>query len=86
MNEIKKEMLENLKRMEELISLQIFQVKDAQKFLERFQNIYRKRLLESGTPINIVSLALGHSDISTTGVYTKASPTDLLKYYKEDKK
>ena len=44
---------------------------------------FATRLLESGTPINIVSLALGHSDISTTGIYTKASPTDLLKYYEE---
>lgn len=45
---------------------------------------FATRLLESGTPINIVSLALGHSDISTTGIYTKASPTDLLKYYEEN--
>jgi len=44
---------------------------------------FATRLLESGTPINLVSLALGHSDISTTGIYIKASPTDLLKYYKE---
>lgn len=44
---------------------------------------FATRLLESGTPINIVSLALGHSDISTTGIYTKAAPTDLLKYYEE---
>ena len=42
---------------------------------------FATRLLESGTPINMVSLALGHSDISTTGIYTKASPTDLLKHY-----
>ena len=45
---------------------------------------FATRLLEGGTPINIVSLALGHSDISTTGIYVKASPTDLLKYYEEN--
>lgn len=44
---------------------------------------FATRLLESGTPINIVSLALGHSDISTTGIYTKASPIDLKKHYEE---
>jgi len=44
---------------------------------------FATRLLESGTPINLVSLALGHSDISTTGIYTKASPQDLLKHYQE---
>jgi len=44
---------------------------------------FATRLLESGTPINIVSLALGHTDISTTGIYTQASPMDLLKHYQE---
>jgi len=44
---------------------------------------FATRLLESGVPINQVQLALGHSDISTTGIYTKASPTDLLKSYEE---
>ena len=44
---------------------------------------FATRLLESGVPISHVQLALGHSDISTTGIYIKASPTDLLKWYKE---
>jgi len=44
---------------------------------------FATRLLESGVPINQVQLALGHSDISTTGIYTKASPQDLLKSYEE---
>jgi integrase/recombinase XerD len=45
---------------------------------------FATRLLEKGTPINLVSLALGHADISTTGIYVKASPTDLLKSYQEN--
>lgn len=44
---------------------------------------FATRLLESGVPISHVQLALGHSDISTTGIYIKASPKDLLKEYKE---
>jgi len=42
------------------------------------------RCLENGMPINQVSLLLGHSDIKTTSIYTKAAPQDLLKTY-EDK-
>jgi integrase/recombinase XerD len=45
---------------------------------------FATRLLESGTPISQVQLALGHSDISTTGIYIKASPQDLLKSYQEN--
>ncbi|MBU1121963.1 MAG: site-specific integrase [Candidatus Omnitrophica bacterium] len=45
---------------------------------------FATRLLENGTPINLVQLALGHADISTTGIYTKAAPTDLLKAYEEN--
>jgi integrase/recombinase XerD len=44
---------------------------------------FATRLLESGAPISYVQLALGHSDISTTGIYIKASPKDLLKFYEE---
>lgn len=44
---------------------------------------FATRLVESGVPINQVQLALGHSNISTTSVYTKASPQDLLKSYEE---
>lgn len=41
------------------------------------------RMLESGVPINQVSLGLGHSNIATTSIYTKAAPQDLLKSYEE---
>jgi integrase/recombinase XerC len=44
---------------------------------------FATRLLERGVPINQVQLALGHANISTTGIYLKASPTDLLNSYKE---
>jgi len=44
---------------------------------------FATRLLERGVPINQVSLALGHANISTTAIYLKASPSDLLKSYEE---
>jgi integrase len=44
---------------------------------------FATRLLEHGVPINQVQLALGHANVSTTGIYIKASPTDLLNSYNE---
>lgn len=41
------------------------------------------RMLERGVPINQVSLGLGHANIATTSIYTKAAPQDLLKSYEE---
>jgi len=41
MNEIMQELLENVRKIEGLISNQKFKVEDAQKVLNRFSNIYR---------------------------------------------
>jgi len=41
------------------------------------------RMIESGVPINQLSLLMGHSSISVTNVYTKARPQDALKSYEE---
>jgi len=42
---------------------------------------FATRSLESGIPINQVQALLGHSNISTTSVYTKANPFDAIKSY-----
>ena len=44
---------------------------------------FATRALEVGIPINQVSLALGHADLKTTSIYTRAAPEDLLKSYEE---
>ncbi len=44
---------------------------------------FATRLVETGTPINLVSLALGHSDISTTGIYLQLAPEEVLNEYQE---
>lgn len=44
---------------------------------------FATRLLESGVPINQVSLLLGHKNIATTSIYTKANPIDALKSYED---
>jgi integrase len=41
------------------------------------------RSLENGVPINQVQLLLGHSNLQTTSIYTKANPVDALKSYEE---
>jgi len=44
---------------------------------------FATRCLESGMPINQVQVLLGHSNLATTSVYTKANPIDALKSFEE---
>ena len=44
---------------------------------------FATRCLETGMPINQVQVLLGHSNIATTSVYTKANPMDAIKSFEE---
>ena len=41
------------------------------------------RLIESGVPLNQVQVLMGHSNIGTTSIYTKARPMDAIKSYED---
>lgn len=42
---------------------------------------FATRLIEKGVPITHIQTLLGHSDVSTTGIYLKARPMDALQSY-----
>ncbi len=44
---------------------------------------FATRLIESGVPISHVQVLMGHSNLATTSIYTKARPMDALKSYED---
>lgn len=44
---------------------------------------FATRAVEQGIPLSHIQAMLGHSNISTTSVYTKARPVDALKSFEE---
>ncbi|KKM23635.1 hypothetical protein LCGC14_1613200 [marine sediment metagenome] len=44
---------------------------------------FATRLLESGVPPNQVQLLMGHSNLATTSIYTRANPIDAIKSYED---
>lgn len=52
------------------------------KYMYHFHSLrhsFAKRALERGVPLNQVQLLLGHSNISVTSIYLKATPEDAIK-------
>lgn len=44
---------------------------------------FATRMIESGVPPNQVQVLLGHSNLATTSIYTKANPIDAIKSYED---
>jgi integrase/recombinase XerC len=44
---------------------------------------FATRCVERGIPLNQVQILMGHSNLATTSVYTKANPQDALKSFEE---
>lgn len=44
---------------------------------------FATRSVESGVPINQVQVLIGHSNLATTSIYTKANPIDAIKSYED---
>ena len=44
---------------------------------------FATRMVESGVPLNQVQLFMGHSNLATTSIYTKANPIDAIKSYED---
>jgi len=44
---------------------------------------FATRLIENGMPLSHIQMLMGHSNISTTNVYTRARPMDALKSYED---
>lgn len=44
---------------------------------------FATRMMENGVPPNQVQVLMGHSNLATTSIYTRANPIDALKSYEK---
>lgn len=56
---------------------------DPKYVFHSLRHSFATRAVDNGIPINQVQLLLGHSNVSTTSIYTLARPKDALKSYEE---